>query len=81
MDIFVRPSSLGGHLRVRKFLPIFFFTVGNFSEADVSNLDPRWRRPRIDRCAQAQTGEGAQTGACGHRRVRARRQVRAGTDG
>ena len=41
MDILVRPSFLGGHLRVNNFLPIFFFTLDNLSEADVSNLDPR----------------------------------------
>ena len=64
MDILVRPSSLGGHLRVKFFLP-FFFTVGNFSEADVSNLNPCWRRARADGCAWAQTGKGAR------RRVRA----------
>ena len=35
--------------------------MDNFSEADVSNLDPRWRRARADRCARAQTGKGART--------------------
>ena len=44
-----------------KFFTNFFFTLGNFSEADVSNLDPRWRRARADRCARAQTGKGART--------------------
>ena len=48
MDILVRPSSLGGHLCVKIFLPFFFFTLGNFGEADVSNVDPRWRRARAD---------------------------------
>ena len=58
-DILVRPSSLGGHLRVKIFLPFFFFTVGNFSEADVSNLNPRWRRARTDARGRAQMGEDA----------------------
>ena len=49
----------------KKFFTIFFFTLGNFSEADVSNQNPRWRRARADGCARAQTGKGA------HRRVRA----------
>ena len=49
MDILVRLSSLGEQLRGKIFLPIFFFTVGNFNEADVSNLDPHWRRARADR--------------------------------
>ena len=39
----------------KKFFTIFFFTVGNFSEADVSNQNPRWRRARADGCARAQT--------------------------
>ena len=41
----------------KNFFTIFFFTVGNFSEADVSNQNPRWRRARTD-------GRGA------HRQVR-----------
>ena len=53
----------------KKFFTNFFFTVGNFSEADVSNLDPRWRRAHANGCARAQTGEGA------------RRRVRMGADG
>ena len=82
-DILVRPSSLGGHLHVKIFLPFFFFTVGNFSEADVSNLNPRWRRAHADARGRAQTGvrerrwvrlraDGcvrAQTGTCGRRRL------------
>ena len=40
---------------IRKNFTIFFFTLGNFSEVDVSNLDPRWRRARADGCVQAQT--------------------------
>ena len=40
------------------FFTIFFFTVGNFSEANVSNQNPRWGRARAD-----------DRGAC--RRVRA----------
>ena len=64
MDILVCPSSLGRHLRVKNFLPIFFFTVGNFSEVDVSNLDSRWRRARTDGCARAQTGKGACRRVC-----------------
>ena len=66
MDILVCPSSLGRHLHVKKILPIFFFTLGNFSEADVSNLDPRWRRARVDGCAWVQTGEGARRQVCPH---------------
>ena len=86
-DIVVRPSSLSGHLRVKIFLP-FFFTVGNFSEAHLSNLNPCWRRARADARGCVQTGENAR------RRVRtradrcvwgqtgkgARRRVRAGAD-
>ena len=53
MDILVRLSSLGRHLHVKIFLQIFFFTLGNFSEHDVSNLDPRWRRARADGCVRA----------------------------
>ena len=64
-DILVRPSSLGGHLRVNFFYQFSFFIVGNFSEAEVSNLDPRRRRARADGRVWAQTGEGV------HRRVRA----------
>ena len=52
----------------KNFFTIFFFTMGNFSEADVSNLNPRWRRARADARGRAQTGEDA------------RRRVRAGTD-
>ena len=37
----------------KNFFTIFFFTVGNFSEADVSNQNPRWRRARADGCARA----------------------------
>ena len=53
----------------KKFFTIFFFTIGNFSEVDVSNLNPRWRRARADARGRAQTGEDA------------RRQVRVGADG
>ena len=53
----------------KNFFTNFFFTVGNFSEADVSNLDPRWRRARADGCAWVQTGKGA------------RRRVRSGANG
>ena len=87
-DILVRPSSLGGHLRVKIFLPFFFFTVGNFSEADVSNLNPRWQRARADARGHAQMGEDARrrvrTCADGCARAQtgkgARRRVRAGAD-
>ena len=38
----------------KKFFTNFsFFTMGNFSEADVSNLDPCWRRASADRCVRA----------------------------
>ena len=47
------------------FFTIFFFTVGNFSEVDVSNLNPRWRTACADARGRAQTGKGV------HRRVRA----------
>ena len=30
----------------KNFFTNFFFTLGNFSEVDVSNLDPLWRRAR-----------------------------------
>ena len=48
------------------FYQFFFFIVDNFSEADVSNLDPRWRRAHADERGRAQTG------AHGRKRVRAR---------
>ena len=50
----------------KNFFTIFFFTLGNFSEADVSNLDPRWRRAGTDARGRAQTS------ARGRRRVRMR---------
>ena len=73
----------------KKFFIIFFFQcgpVGNFSEADVSNQNPRWRRARVDgrgarrrvrvhvdRCGRAQTD------ARGRKRLRAPAPVCART--
>ena len=47
----------------KNFFTIFFFTVGNFSEADVSNLEPRWRKARANARGRMQTGDGTQTSA------------------
>ena len=70
MDGHTGPSVLFRRTSACKnFFTNFFFTVDNFSEANVSNLDPRWQRARSDRCARAQTGEGMH------------RQVRTGADG
>ena len=65
----------------KKNFIIFFFTVGNFSEADVSNQNPRWRRARADGCAQAQT-VGARANRCARAQTGkgARRRVHAGAD-
>ena len=72
----------------KNFFTIFFFTVGNFSEADVSNLNPCWRRACADGCARAQTGKGVRrrvtVRADGCMRAQmgkgVRRRVRAGAD-
>ena len=45
----------------KNLFTIFFFTVGNFSEADVPNLDPCWRRACADGCMRAQTSARALT--------------------
>ena len=50
----------------KNFFTNFFFIVDNFSEADVSNLDPRWPRACADGRGRAQAGDGAS------RRVRER---------
>ena len=42
----------------KKFFTNFFFTLGNFSEVDVSNLDPGWRTACADGCVWVQMGKG-----------------------